>query len=193
MGFIAPPNTALPAFQLVGAANFASPSSGAFGATTFAVVVNQLYLSPFPHGFQYTGLGVDVTVAGAAGTLARVGVFAANYTGGQNGAPGALLADLGTLPVDAIALQAALFPSPRYFRQPVWLGAVYNGTPTVSVQSTDSATSQQQTGQSSFATATGTGALRTPFVFGALPATLAGSAFTQVSQGNCGSPIPIIT
>ena len=46
----------------------------------------------------YIRIGIDVSAAGAGGTLARLGIYAWN-----NGVPGALILDAGTVAIDAIA------------------------------------------------------------------------------------------
>jgi hypothetical protein len=67
--------------------------------TTISVVANRHYAHPFIVGKQTTWdtIGVEVTTAGAGGSLARLGIYEAQ----SDGTPGALVLDAGTVLVDA--------------------------------------------------------------------------------------------
>lgn len=93
-----------------GAANFGPPmSSGRWylpfdhaGLATAALSTNsRLYAIPICFGNACTinGVAVDVTAAGEAGSLVRLGLYADN-----GGVPGALAVDFGTVAASAIAV-----------------------------------------------------------------------------------------
>ena len=93
-----------------------------------AVVADTLYASPLliPRNITVDRIAIDVQAAGAAGKLARLGI----YYDGTNKYPGTLLLDAGTVAVDAtgvktITISQAL-PAGLY-----WGVMVSNGTPTV--------------------------------------------------------------
>ena len=63
--------------------------------STFALTLDKLYLIPLdtPASASFDRIGVEVTTAGAAGALLRLGVYTAN----SGGLPTTLLSDFGTV------------------------------------------------------------------------------------------------
>lgn len=100
-------------------------------ATATALVANTFYAAPFftPVNFTADRITLNVTVAGAAGKLLRLGI----YTATPAGLPDALLVDSGALAADTAApfiasatISQALIAGQLYF-----LAVVTDGTPTV--------------------------------------------------------------
>jgi hypothetical protein len=99
--------------------------AGAYPALELQLAVDTLYAMPFsaPDAHAYDRISVHVTTAGAAGTLARLGVYA-----DADGVPGALILDAGTVAVDAAAgveININQTLTPGWY----WLVALTNGTP----------------------------------------------------------------
>jgi len=107
---------------------------GASGAlTTGALTANQHLAVPFfvQGSLSADRIGLNVTTAGAAGKLLRLGIYDANAAG----LPGALLVDSGAIAADTAApfiaiatIAYTLVPGPLYY-----LTVLTDGTPTVSV------------------------------------------------------------
>ncbi len=74
-------------------------------------------------------IGLKVTVAGAGGKKARVGIY--NITSESNLYPNALLLDSGELAVDAVAVVEAVVSFVIPADQFLWVAYLTNGTPTV--------------------------------------------------------------
>ncbi len=73
-----------------------------FGATAGNVVVaDRRYYTPIyvANGMTYVRIGVHVRIAGAGGTVARLGLYAATITTNRRIIPGALVLDAGTVSV----------------------------------------------------------------------------------------------
>jgi len=97
---------------------------------TVAIVADTLYAAPFMvvRPLTIDRLAIQVTGAGAAGKLARLGI----YRDGANLYPGALLADVGAVAVDGVAVVAAAIAG-NLALQPglYWLALLANGAPTL--------------------------------------------------------------
>jgi hypothetical protein len=98
--------------------------------------MNYLYAIPvwLPVGLTATSIECQVTVAGAAGTVIRLGV----YSSGASDNPGVLVLDAGTVLGDAVGVQAKAI---NQFLPPglYWFAAVaQNGSPTVTTVGTGS-------------------------------------------------------
>ena len=139
------------------------------GRSAVAQVSNQMTCVPFWVGSAHTfdRIGAEVTVAGASGTVVRLGI----YTDNGSGMPSALVLDAGTIAGDTVAAQEITISTtlnPGLY----WLAAVpQGGTPTMRVLAV---TNILPTGVSALATATATtprtGKIQSP-VSGALPST----------------------
>jgi hypothetical protein len=100
------------------------------GRSTWAIVANTIYSSPLwvpAGGVAIDRIGTEITVAAAAGKIARFMLYADN-----NGLPGALLHDAGTIAVDTTGEKsitvAYTLPEGR-----VHAALVSDGTPTVRI------------------------------------------------------------
>lgn len=124
---------------------------------------------------KFDRIGAQVTVAGTAGTVVRLGIYADN----GNGTPGALVLDAGTIAGDAVA-SAEIVISPTLSAGLYWLVAVsQGGTPTMTCMSG----SNEFGAGSTLAVATGT-APRSGFTFtaaGALPSTFSSAGQTAAA------------
>jgi len=142
-------------------------------STTGTVSANAFYCSPIYLMGTVTRIGIEVTT-GSAGAC-RLGLFTNN-----NGVPGSLILDAGTVDTTNIAIVEATI-SPIVLRNEwIWMGAVFDATPTV------------RTGGPSMAfmggagsTTASTRALTGSFTYGAFPAT----APTVGSQSSVGPAI----
>lgn len=98
---------------------------------TGALTANTIYASPLwiPPGAALDRIGINTTVAAAAGKVARLMLFAA----GTDDLPGALLLDAGTVAADAVAgdllLTIAYTPPPGL----IYAAVVCDGTPTLTM------------------------------------------------------------
>jgi len=98
-------------------------------ATAVAMSANVIYYQPFNlTGMPIDRIGINVT-AGSAG-LCRLGIYT-----NANGAPGTLILDAGTVDTTSIALVEATIATTYLPGTWVWLCAVFNATPTVTIGS----------------------------------------------------------
>jgi hypothetical protein len=98
---------------------------------TAVIAANTLYAHPFlvARALTIDRLGIRVTTAGAALTVARLGIYS------DNGSvyPGALVKDVGTVAVDAIAVVAAAIAGNQALTPGLyWLALISDGAPTLS-------------------------------------------------------------
>jgi hypothetical protein len=103
------------------------PPFGHTGLTTGAIATNaRMYLIPYLIGKACTinGVCVDITSAGEAGSVVRLGLFA-----DADGLAGALVADWGTVAGDAIAIPT-LTPSTPVQAAWYWVGVAAQLAPT---------------------------------------------------------------
>lgn len=96
--------------------------------TSFAIIAATLYTIPFLVARDVTldRLRINITVAGAGGTLARLGIYADDGTI----RPGNLVLDAGTVAVDAVAeveIAIAQALTPGLY----WLALLSDGIPTL--------------------------------------------------------------
>lgn len=112
-----------------------------YTTTTLAVTAQRNYLTPlfFPNDETIVSLSIDVNTAGAAGKVARLGVYALGADGLPTGAP---LLDAGTVAVDSTGvktisgLSLAVGPTPGYTRVGVCVGS--DGTPSLAAAAASS-------------------------------------------------------
>jgi hypothetical protein len=95
-------------------------------------VAGDLYYIPIMVGEQtsFDRIGINVTVAGAGGTLARLGIYEMK----SDGLPGARLDDYGTVAVDSTGDKLITIPAFRQVRErgAYFLALVSNGGPILS-------------------------------------------------------------
>ena len=103
-----------------------TPVTSIAGTGTGAIAANTLYFLPhnLPGGLV-DRIGIEVT-SGSAGA-ARLGIYA-----NENGAPGALILDCGTVDTTSNAIVEASFTALR-LPEWVWAAVVSNATPTLRV------------------------------------------------------------
>lgn len=116
----------LPLIRLVG--KWVMPGWIISGVRTYAPVADQLIFIPIwiSHQTTFSGIGFGVYSAGAAGTIARLGIYAPN----SDRLPGSREADFGTIAVDVtgdriISISKTLGPGFWY------IAYISNGNPTV--------------------------------------------------------------
>ena len=97
-------------------------------ASTFVMVVDRLYAVPFVAARAMTvdRIAMAVTVEGAGGTKARLGIYAS----GSDGQPAALVLDAGEVAVDGAGVKAITI-NQSLTKGLYWLACVSDGTPTV--------------------------------------------------------------
>jgi len=102
--------------------------SGSKITTTLVVTANRLYTIPFliARTATWDRLGLQITVPGAGGTKARLGI----YNFGADGLPTTLVVDGGQVAVDAAAIVAATI-SQQLTKGWYYAAFVSDGTPTV--------------------------------------------------------------
>jgi len=95
---------------------------------TKALTIDRLYGVPLilARAMTFDRLVIEVTVGGAGGTRARLGI----YNNGPNLYPGSLLLDAGLVAVDAIAV-VSLNIAQSLTKGIYWLAIISDGTPTV--------------------------------------------------------------
>lgn len=98
---------------------------------TGALVANVLYLVPFfvSRPMTVDRIAIEVTIAGAGGTVARLGIYGEAATAGT---PGALLVDGGTVAVDSTGIKAVTV-STALTRGWKFIAVVTDGTPTIRI------------------------------------------------------------
>mgnify|MGYP001592524472 FL=1 len=96
------------------------------GGTTLVVTAGRIYYLPIfvADPQTYIRIGAEVTVAGAAGKVIRLGIHAWN-----KGVPGALVLDAGTIAADAVA--TAEITISKLLQGWYFLTFVSDGAPTV--------------------------------------------------------------
>ena len=101
---------------------------GAGATSSVAATANRLYLMKFhpEKARTLTGIGIKVTTAGAAGTLARLGI----YEMSEDGLPTTLLLDAGTVATDSTGYKEITI-SQAVSQRPYYLAVVFDGTPTI--------------------------------------------------------------
>ncbi len=103
--------------------------SNAIGASsTLAVAASRLYVTAFyaPQPRAIDRVSINVTTAGAAGTVARVGVYKGSP---DTGVPTTVHVDAGTVPTDTTGIKEATVTATLHGFH--WLAFVSSGTPTV--------------------------------------------------------------
>lgn len=140
--------------------------------TSIAMAADRVYYQPMLYsGMPIDRIGIDVTT-GAAG-LCRLGIYT-----NEDGQPGTLILDAGTVDTTNIATVEATITTLYLPNAWVWVCAVFNATPTVRIGGTGDASVVGSTG---FGSATrGANAVLT---FGALPATASLQSFNRLA--NC--------
>lgn len=121
----------------------------------------------------YDRIAINVTVAGAGGTLGRMAV----YTMGADGLPAALVVDSGTFPLDGAADQTITVAIPTTFGQWYWTAINVNGTPTLLAYNT--LTALPLLGYTASTDVTRIGGVQATRAFAAFPASLAGVSWTR--------------
>lgn len=115
----------------------------AIGAAMAAVSRNTdtLFAIPFivVKDESFDSIAIEVTIAGAAGKLVRLGVY--NNQTGQDPVPGSLLVDAGTALIDSTGVKEIPI-SVNLTKGLYWLAYLANDTVTVRGSSVDSAISQ---------------------------------------------------
>jgi len=103
------------------------PGKGfSIGASTAAMVADTLYLVPYDEDVLSSALAINVTVGGGN---CRLGLYGSD----RNGKELSLIEDLGGRSVSGVALTE--WPWAGTYRRlggPMWLAAVFSGTPTIS-------------------------------------------------------------
>jgi hypothetical protein len=100
--------------------------------TTGAVTANFMYMQPIRLGrVTVDRIGINVTT-GAAG-LCRLGIYANDGVGTNASQPGRLLLDCGTVDTTSIAFVEASFTAMMLPDEYVWMVAVFNAAPTVTI------------------------------------------------------------
>ena len=145
------------------------PATSISSTTTSAIAANTLYFLPhnLPGGLV-DRIGIEVT-SGSAGA-ARLGIYA-----NENGAPGALILDCGTVDTTGIAIVEATFTAIR-LPEWVWAAVVSDATPTLRVGA--------QTASNIIGATTPSGTARgltRAFSYAALPATGAATGVSNVA------------
>lgn len=107
-----------------GPAGFIAPDSSL--AVTFPGNGWILATPVWSPGGNIDGLGVDVTVAGAAGSVIRLGVYANNPDGGFDTC-GGLVVDCGTVAATSTGVKTATFTAASVPSGVVWLVAASQG------------------------------------------------------------------
>ena len=149
------------------------------GATTSAPAASFLYAAPIYIGnaVTLTSIGINVTVAGGAATVIRLGIYS-DIADSRGGYPGSLLIDAGTVAGDAIAF-ASVAISQAVAPGLYWLAYVAQGgvapNPTVSVLNGPN----PYVGVSGTTTVGARSGYRQAAVSGALPGTFTASVDAQ--------------
>lgn len=140
-----------------------------------------LYVVPLwvPGSMSVTEIGVEVAVAGGAGSVIRLGIY--DSTSATNGRPGALIVDAGTVDATSIGVKTAAIS--ETLSGLVWLAAVTQGggSPTVQIYRVQGANRVYPRGFAAGTFRATSGAVRmgaTGSVTGALPST---GSFTAVT------------
>ncbi len=151
--------------------------------TTVNLTAGTGHAIPFwvSNGASFDRIGAEVTVAGAASTVIRLGIYADN----GKGTPGALLLDAGTIAGDAVA--AAEITISQNIPPGLWwlFGVAIGGTPTVRAISGNI---MGGAGVSTLAVATGA-TPRAGYTMSGVTSTLP-STFTSVGQ--TGAPMLVV-
>lgn len=98
-------------------------------ANTKTLTANRIYYTPFllVHSLDVASLGFSVSIAAAAGIIARVGI----YSFKQNGYPGGLVSETGNVLVDSLGNKTAVITQ-RFYPAGWYVAAIIsNGAPTV--------------------------------------------------------------
>jgi hypothetical protein len=140
---------------------------------TAAVSANAFYCSPIYLMGAVTRIGIEVTT-GSAGAC-RLGLFNNN-----NGFPGSLILDAGTVDTTNIAIVEATIAAITMRNEWIWMGAVFDATPTVRI-GTPTLAFMAGAGSTTASSRVLTGA----FTYGPFPAT----APTVASQSSVGPAI----
>lgn len=90
---------------------------------TAAIVANSLYYQPIAITGTINRIGIEIT-GGSAGA-ARLGLYTNN-----NGIPGSLILDCGTVDTTSVALVEATIPDMVLRGEWMWMAVVSNATPT---------------------------------------------------------------
>lgn len=95
---------------------------------TFIMTADKLYVMPFAPARAITvdRIAIAVTLAGAGGTKARLGI----YNSDADGKPAALVLDAGEVGVDGVGIKAITI-NQSLTKGLYWLACVSDGTPTV--------------------------------------------------------------
>lgn len=105
--------------------HFSSYSAGVPTGTAWPLI-HRAYLTPFftPRPIKISDIGMNVTTAGAAGTVLRIGVFAADPT---TGLPGAVLVQ-GTVPNDTLGGKTLTLGTPVSVEKTYWIASCPQGS-----------------------------------------------------------------
>lgn len=87
----------------IGTTDWVRPGWSVPGFTSSAIVDNRVYYTPIwlDRSTSFTRLGLNVSIAGAALSVARLGIYAAIIDGGGKLQPDTLTLDAGTVVVDS--------------------------------------------------------------------------------------------
>ncbi len=94
-----------------------------------AIAANQLLVQPFLAARNITvdRIAVQITIAGGAGTLVRLGIYRDNGAG----YPGVLLLDAGSVPADGATGNKTITISQALTKGLYWTALISDGTPTI--------------------------------------------------------------
>lgn len=87
-------------------------------------------LIDIPAGRVLTAIGVNVTTAGAAGTVIRMGIYTTGTTGQSSGRPLTLVTDYGTIDASTTGYKEVTGLTQVLTEGPYWVGAVAQGVTT---------------------------------------------------------------
>jgi hypothetical protein len=151
--------------------------------TTVTISANTLYASPFfvPEELRFDQIAINVTTAGAGGTVARVGIYKDGSTPSTQGYPANLIpgTDVGELAVDTTGVKAnaidVTLPPGLY-----WLALVSSGAPALRGVGVASLDSEILGLGDDLGTAPGVG-YSVSYTYGALPSTFPSGASIYTS------------
>jgi hypothetical protein len=146
---------------------------GRVGTANSAVAANTLYMMPVMVPFDFTATALSIRVTALAAGTVRMGIYADN-----NGVPGMLVLDAGTISTSAATLREIAISQPL-LSGAYWLAAVFDAAPTVNCQAS-SVGCEMGALATSAASGGVTGYLRA-FAYAALPADESASVYTATT------------
>jgi len=166
-------------FRVGGSTRYFTSGIGATALTTLALTANRLYAAPFfvPCVQSFDRIAINVTTAGAAGTLARIGIY---YDNGAT-APGELTLDSGDIAVNATGVKQVNISISLSMRL-IWLAIVASAAVTIRALAVGSSNAVYLGNNSSLGAAWGSH-YYAAFAYAPLPA-----AFGAVTFGTGAAP-----